>query len=162
MNWLDIVLLVVLAIAAFLGLRMGLIKAVLVLGGIIVGVILAGYFSGPLGERLTFISSEGAAKVIAFAIILVGVLIIAILLAVLLKWATSAIMLGWVDRLGGAIFGLLWGAIFCGALLAIWLKYAGVEEAIVESAVATILLEHFPLVLALLPQEFGAVRSFFQ
>ena len=65
MNWLDIVILVALAIAVLIGLRFGLIKAVLLLVGIIVGVVLAGHYSGPLGERLTFISSPGVAKGVA-------------------------------------------------------------------------------------------------
>jgi hypothetical protein len=43
-----------------------------------------------------------------------------------------------------------------------WLKYVGATEAIVESTVASILVKSFPLVLALLPQELDAVRSFFQ
>jgi len=161
MSWLDIVILVAIAMATFLGLRMGLIKAVLVLAGIIVGVILAGHYSGPLGERLTFIPGEGIAEVVAFAIILIGVLLIAAVLARLLTWTAKAIMLGWVNRLGGAIFGLLLGAIFCSAFLAMWVNFVGMEEAIAESAIAPILLDRLPMVLALLPGEFDGVRSFF-
>jgi membrane protein required for colicin V production len=161
-DWLDIVILVALAIAAFLGLRLGLIKVVLVLAGIIVGVILAGYFSGPLGQRLTFIPSEGMAKVVAFATILIGVLVIAAILAWLFTWAAKVVMLGWVNRLGGAILGLLLGALFCSALLAMWVHFVGMADAIAQSAIATILLDRLPMVLALLPGEFDAVRSFFQ
>jgi len=162
MNWLDIVILVAIAIAAFLGLRMGLIKAVLVLAGIIVGVILAGHFSGPLAQRLTFIPSESVAKVVAFAIILIGVLLIAAIVAWLLTWTAKVVMLGWVNRLGGAVLGLLLGALFCSALLAMWVNFMGMAEAIAESAIATILLDRLPMVLALLPGEFDAVRSFFR
>ena len=161
MNWLDIVILVAIAAAAFLGLRMGLIRAVLILAGIIVGVVLAGHFSGPLGERLSFIPSEGVAKGVAFAIILIGVLIIAVVLARLLTWATKVVMLGWVNRLGGAVLGLLLGALFCGALLAMWVHFVGMAETIAESAIATILLDRLPMVLALLPGEFDGVRSYF-
>ncbi len=162
MNWLDFVILLIIAIATFLGLWIGLIKAVLVLAGIIVGVILAGYFYLPLSRVLAFIPGEDAAKVIAFAIILIGVVLIAILLAVFLKRLASLTLLGWVDRLGGALFGLLLGAIFCGALLAMWVKFLGIGGTIAESTLAKILLDRFPLVLALLPGEFDAVRSFFQ
>ena len=162
MNWLDIVILVAIAIAAFLGLRMGLIKAVLVLAGIIVGVILAGHFSGPLAQRLTFIPSESVAKVVAFAIILIGVLLIAAIVAWLLTWTAKVVMLGWVNRLGGAVLGLLLGVLFCSALLAMWVNFMGMAEAIAESAIATILLDRLPMVLALLPGEFDAVRSFFR
>jgi len=161
MNWLDIVILVAIAAAAFLGLRMGLIKAVLILAGIIVGVILAGHFSGPLGERLTFISSEGVAKGVAFAIIMIGVLIVAAIVVRLLTWAAKVVMLGWVNRLGGAILGLFLGALFCGALLAMWVHFVGMADAIANSAIASVLLDRLPMVLALLPGEFDGVRSYF-
>ncbi len=162
MNWLDIVVIVVLAISTFLGLRTGIIKAVLSLAGLIVGVILAGRFYVPLSEQLPFIPQADVAKVVAFATILIGVMVIAVVLARLLKWAASVIMLNWVNHLGGAIFGLALGAIFCGALLATWVKWLGVGSTITESIVAAILLDKFPLILALLPDEFDAIRSFFQ
>jgi membrane protein required for colicin V production len=162
MSWLDIVILVVVAIATFLGLLIGLIRAALSLAGIIVGVILAGHFSGSLAQRLTFISSEGVAKAAAFAIILIGVLIIAGLVARLLTWAASAVKLGWVNRIGGAVLGLLLGALFCSAFLAMWVNFVGGGEAIAKSTIAPILLDRLPMVLALLPDEFDGVRSFFQ
>ncbi len=161
MNWLDIVILVAIAIATFLGLRMGLIKAALSLAGLIIGVVLAGHYYTPLSQRLAFIPGEGIAKVVAFAIILIGVMIIAAVLARLLTWAAKVIMLGWVNHLGGAVFGLVLGVIFCSALLAMWVKFIGINGAIAESTLAPILLDRFPVVLALLPSEFDAVRSFF-
>ena len=162
MNWLDIVIIVVIAISAFGGLKNGLIKAVLSLAGLIVGVVLAGRYYTPLSEQLTFIPQDKIARNVAFAIILIGVMIIAGVLANLLKWAVSAVMLGWVNRIGGAVFGLVLGAVFCGALLAMWIKFMGIQSIIVESAMANMLLDFFPVVLALLPDEFDTVRSFFQ
>lgn len=162
MNWLDIVILVVMAVALFFGLRIGIIKAVLSLVGLIVGIILAGRYYLPLAERLTFIPQANLAEVAAFAIILIGTMLIASVAAALLKWTISMVMLGWVNHLGGAVFGLLLGALFCSALLAIWGKFFGVAGAISESSLAVILLDRFPAVLALLPDEFDAIRSFFQ
>jgi len=161
MTWLDIVIGVDVAISTFLGLRMGIIKAVLSLAGLIVGVILAGVFYLPLSEQLPFIPQADVAKVVAFAIILIGVMVIAGVLASLLKWAASVVMLGWVNHLGGAVFGLVLGAIFCGALLATWVKFFG-TGIVTESFLAAVLLDKLPLILALLPDEFDVVRSFFQ
>ena len=162
MNWLDIVILVVMAVALFLGLRIGIIKAVLSLAGLIAGIILAGRFYVPLAERLTFIPQANLAEVAAFAIILIGTMLIASVAAALLKWTASMVMLGWVNHLGGAVFGLLLGALLCSALLAIWSKFFGVSGFISESSLAVILLDRFPAVMALLPDEFDAIRSFFQ
>jgi len=162
MSWLDIVIIVVVGSAAFWGLRIGIIKAILSLAGLVAGVILAGRYYIPLSEQLAFIPQASIAKIVAFAIILIGIVVIAGVLANLLKWIVSVMMLGWINRLGGAVFGLVLGAIFCSALLAIWGKFLGIEGAIAESGLAPVLLDRFPMVLALLPDEFDAVRSFFQ
>lgn len=162
MSWLDIVIIVAIAITALIGLKIGLIKAALSLAGVVVGVILAGRYYVPLSEQLTFIPQAGLAKIAAYAIILIGVMVIAGVLAKLLKWAASVMMLGWVNRAGGAVCGLVMGTIFCSALLAIWVKFFGVAGPISGSNLTAILLHYFPMVLALLPDEFDAVRSFFQ
>ncbi len=162
MNWLDIVILVIVAIATFIGLRIGIIKAALSLVGLIVGIILAGRYYATLAERLTFIPQDSVANGIAFAIILIGVMIIASVIALLLRWIVKVVMLGWVNHLGGAVFGLVLGAILCGALLTLWVNFLGAPEIIRESGLAVILLDRFPAVLALLPEEFDAIRSFFQ
>ena len=161
MSWLDIVIIVAIAITTLIGLKSGIIKAVLSLAGLIVGVILAGRFYVPLSEQLTFIPQAAVAKAVAFAIILIGVMVIAAVLAGLLKWVASVVMLGWVNRVGGAVFGLVLGAVLCSALLALWVKFLGAGEVITNSSLAAILLSRFPLVLSLLPNEFDSIGSFF-
>jgi len=165
MNWLDIVVIIGLALFTFLGVRRGLIKTALALAGAVVGVLLAGQYYVPFSRWLShYIHQTNVAQVVAFALILIAVLVIVFVLARLLRRVASLVKLGWVDRLGGAIFGLAIGAVIFGALLAIFARFpfAGVETTIQESLVASVLLNHFPLVLGLLPEEFDAVRSFFQ
>ncbi len=162
MYWLDIAIIVLIIIPTIIGMRIGIIKAVLSLAGVIIGVILAGRYHTALADQLTFISQANLANIVAFAIILIGAMLIAAVLASLLKWITSMVMLGWVNRLGGAAFGFVLGAVFCSALLAIWAKFLGVDGPIAESSLAALLLDRFPIILALLPSEFDAVRSFFQ
>jgi len=161
MNWLDIVIIVALVIPTVIGLKRGLIRSALFLAGLIVGIVLAGYLYEPLANLFTFISNENVANIVAFIIILVGVMVIAAVLARLLKFAVSIVMLGWVDHLGGAVFGFLMGAILWGALLATWVKFFG-TELVTESFLAAVLLDKFPLILGLLPGEFDAIRDFFQ
>ena len=161
MNGLDIVIAVALIVPIFTGLRQGLIKAALSLAGLIVGVVLASNFYQQLGKILTFISDESIANIAGFIIILVVVMIIAAVLAAVLKYTAKAILLGWIDRLGGAIFGLFMGAIFMGALLSILVKFLG-EGLITESVLAGFLLDKFPIILGLLPSEFDMIRDFFQ
>lgn len=168
MNWLDIILIVVLAVSTLIGLKTGLIKAVLSLAGMIVGIVLASRFYLPLSEQLTFIPNTTAARIVAGIIIFIAVMLVAAILARFLKWITSLVMLGWINRLGGAIFGLLLGFFFCGTALAFWVKAAeewlkmpGFAGPVADSSVARILLDRLPLVLALLPKEFDSISSFF-
>jgi membrane protein required for colicin V production len=153
MNWLDIVIVVLLVVPALIGLKTGVIKIFLTVAGVIIGVVLAGRFSTPLGERLTFISDPGIAKVVAFALILVVVMILA---------AVSAFLLGWVNWLGGAVLGLFLGFVFMGAILTMWVKFLEPGSTIKESVLAGFLLDGLPIVLGLLPSDFDSVRSFFQ
>ena len=162
MSWLDIIILIIIVVPTLIGLKVGIIKAVLSLAGVIVGVILAGQYYTELAGALTFISQESLARVAAFAIILIGVMVVASIAAALIKWAVSAVMLGWVNRLGGAVFGFALGGIFGGALLTMWANFLGPGQAMENSFMAQLLLDAFPVVLSLLPSEFDSVRSFFQ
>jgi membrane protein required for colicin V production len=162
MNWIDIIILVVVLVSTFIGLRAGIIKIALSFAGVIVGVMLAGRFHVALAGRLTFISQERIAEVVAFAVILIVVMLIASVLAAVLKGIASLVLLGWVNHLGGAVVGFLLGAVLIGALLTLWVKFPGSSGVIANSSLAEILLDRFPAVLGLLPREFDAIRSFFR
>lgn len=161
MNWLDFAIVVFIIISVIVGLMTGLIKSIISLAGLIVGIILAGRYYILLADRLTFISSPTVARVVAFAIILVGVMVIAAIIARLLTKIASALLLGLLNRLGGALFGLVVGALLAGAVLAVWIRYLGTTDAITQSHVAPFLLKYFPLVLSILPEEFQQVITFF-
>ncbi len=161
MNWLDIAILVIVAVAGLTGLKAGIVKMVLSLAGVIIGTVLAGRYYVALAGQLTFISQANVAKVVAFAVIFIVILLIASVVAAVFKRVLSAVMLGWANRLGGAFLGVVLGTLFCGALLAMWVKFMG-AGAITGSPLATLLLDRFPVVLALLPGEFSTIRSFFQ
>ncbi len=162
MNWLDIVILILIVIPTLIGLKTGIVKALFTVAGMIVGVVLAGRFSESLGGALTFISDPGWAKIAAFAIILIVVMVIASILAVVIKWVVSAVLMGWVNRLGGAVLGFVMGFVFCGVLLTMWVNFLGIGSTVADSALANLLLDGFPVILALLPAEFDSVRDFFQ
>ena len=161
MHWLDIVIAVALVVPIFTGLKQGLIKAAISLAGLMVGVVLASNNYQALGDRLTFIANGDIANIAGFAIILVVVMIIANVVAALLKFTAKVAMLSWVDRLGGAVFGFVMGALFMGALLATIVKFLG-DTMLTDSFLAAILLDKFPVVLGFLPGEFDMIRDFFK
>ena len=151
MNWLDIVIIILLVGSVIMGLRAGFIKVLFVLAGVIIGVVLAGQYSGSLAAKLSFISDIGIAGIIAFLIILIGTLIVALVLAFIVERLAHWVLLGWLDNLGGAVLGLLLGAIFIGAVLAMWLVWEGSTDAISGSVLARFLIDKFGIVLGLLP-----------
>ncbi|AII57447.1 colicin V production CvpA [Dehalococcoides mccartyi] len=161
MNWLDIVLLIALGAQTVSGFFTGLILNFLHLVGLIIGIILAGRFYPTVAEWLSFISSPEWANIIAFLLVLMAIWVTTTIIAKLLDTIIKPTFLNWVNRLGGAIFGLLVSSIFTAALLAIWVKFFGSASVITDSAVAQILLDKFPLILSLLPDEFGVIRDFF-
>jgi membrane protein required for colicin V production len=162
MNWLDIVLAIFLVISIIGGIANGLIKSVFSLAGLIVGVVLAGRYYSSLADHLPFITNERAASIVGFIIIFLVVVIVASILGAIFTKVVSDIMLGWINRLGGAVFSFFTGALFMAAVLAIWVKYSGENSSISGSYLASVLLDRFPLVLGLLPPEFDIIRRFFQ
>lgn len=162
MHWIDIIIIVALIIPIFTGLMQGLIKAALSLAGIIVGVVLASNFYENFAGVLGFISNEDVANIVAFIIILALVFIIANVIAFFLRATIKALLLGWVDRVGGAVFGFIMGAILISALLATVVKFFGEGMVTEESTLGQFLLDQFPIILGLLPSQFDSIRDFFQ
>lgn len=162
MYWLDIVLAVFLVFALIRGLRRGLIMSLFPLAGIVGGVALAGRHYAQFAELIPLESPEWA-NIAAWAIIFVLVLGVAVALGHLFRRLLHLATLGWVDRLVGAIIGLGIGAVLCAAALTLVLKfYEPAAGVITQSEISRFLVDKFPLLLGLLPEEFDSVREFFQ
>ncbi len=165
MNWFDIILLVLLVLSVLGGWKSGLVRSVFGWVALILGIVLASHFYRPLSEtafsHLFQRGGGGLASVLSFIVIFAVVVVIVGILAIWLDRLVTASILNWVNRFGGAVFGLLTGCIFLGALLAIALGFFGTQTFITESAIASLLVDKFPAVLVLLPGEFDVVRSFF-
>ncbi|MEE8471195.1 MAG: CvpA family protein [Dehalococcoidia bacterium] len=164
MNWLDVIVIIVLAIPALIGFNRGLIKTILPLGGIMLGIFLAGNFYDSVADLLSFwLESPSQAKIVGFIIIFVVVMAAVLVVASVLSSFMRLLLLGWVDKLGGLIFGLAIGGLVSGALLALITRFqfGGVEHVVQGSVMTAFFLDHFPFVLGFLPEEFDAVRQFF-
>jgi membrane protein required for colicin V production len=161
MNWLDIVIIVVAGILGFVGLRNGIIRTAFGIAGLIGGIVLAGHYYDELAALL---SSGGAtwANIAAYAIILIATLIVAGVAGSFVAKLAHLVLLGWLDKLVGFIFGVAIGALLCAAVLAIVVKYyPGTVTTVSQSGLARFLMAGFPLLLALLPGGFDFIRDFF-
>src|SRR3972149_7053303 len=104
MNWLDIV--IALPILFFTGsaFSAGLIREVVTLVSALVGVAVAGLFYDELArDVLVFIDDKETARLVAFLILLGAIYLAGQLTAIMLKGAASLLLLGWADRIGGAL-----------------------------------------------------------
>jgi len=145
MNWLDIVIIVVIALLGFVGLRQGLIRTVFGIAGLIGGIFLAGRYYDELAALL-FPSGAIWANIAAYAIIAIATLVVAGVIGWLLAKLVNFAALGWLDRLVGVILGIVIGGLLCAAILAIAVKYYPAMEATInQSVIARFLVGGFPL-----------------
>lgn len=157
MNWLDIVILVIILGFVAAAFSAGLIREVVTLAAVLVGIVVAGrLYDNLAADVLVFIGNEEAALAIAFLLLFGSVYLLGQLTAFLLKRLASLLFLGWLDQIGGAVFGFFKGVAVVEVLLILFVTYPqlGLEKAIDDSALSPVFLDHLPFLLRVLPGEF--------
>lgn len=156
MNWLDILLLVILAGSVIEGVRSGFSRVIIGLAAAIAGLILAAWFYGAVSTHLKpLIQSEAVAHIAAFLMIFVGVQAA----GALLGWACAKIFrwtgLGWLDRLLGAAAGAVNAAFIAVVLVLVFSSFRlkPLESAIAGSRAAPYLLGAAEVIVYVCPRE---------
>ncbi len=156
MNWLDIVLLLVLAASFVSGVAKGFAKLAIGLASAILGFLFALWFYGTAGSfLLPYVSHKGIANFIGFVAIFTGILVLGALtgklLGILFKW----VGLSWLDRLLGGVFGLLRGVVFAIALVLALLAFSPnpPPRSVVESRLAPYVIDTARICANLAPRE---------
>ena len=107
MNWLDVALIVILIVGAYLGMKTGLISTAFAAIGVLVGIALAGTLSNKVGAWFAgSIANDTLVTVISYAIIIVAALLVASIVGKIVRKILSMLFLGFVDRLGGLAVGV--------------------------------------------------------
>ncbi len=183
MNWLDFVILLLLVICVVMGLRKGLIKSLVPLACMVIAIPLAGVASGPVAEKL---GDNSWSHIAAFVIIWAVVYIVVAVGAWFLQKIIDIMLMGWIDKLGGAAFGLAAGWLLCSMMVLLIARYAvlptdlpeiipnDIEEwledegrssyiysTIDDSAIASAQMDSSSVILGLLPSRFSNVKDFF-
>ena len=158
MHWIDLVIVGIVALTTFAAFSSGLIRQVVTLVFLILGALLAGQFYDELAADITFlVDDQSTRNFIAFAAIFGGLYLVGQILATVLNRTAALLMLGPLDHLGGAVFGLLQGLLLVElALIAVttFPMASGLTAAVEDSALAPLFLDVAPVLLGLLPQEF--------
>jgi membrane protein required for colicin V production len=128
MNWLDVAVVVIVALSVLFAFVRGIVRTLVALVAWIVGLVLALAFASPLAAHLpTFgLATDTAVPVsqlVAFALIFVGAMICGALITWPLAGIVKAAGLSFVDRFLGGLFGV----VRAGALLAALGLVAGVS-----------------------------------
>lgn len=106
----DLIVVVIVALSTLFAFWRGLVRVVVSLVSWVIGFVAALQFSEPVAPLLPDAGLSHAARyLIAFALILLAVLIVGALLGFLLSKLVRAVGLGFVDRALGAVFGVARG-----------------------------------------------------
>ena len=112
MNAVDMIIIGVVVVLGLIGLRSGLLKPVSGIGGLIIGIILAVQFSTEFATMLTqSIEGELPSTVAAFGGIVIATTLVARMASWMVKKILKTLMLGWVDRIAGALGGVALGVL---------------------------------------------------
>ena len=164
MNWIDFVIIGMLAWFTYAAFHAGLIREVITIAGAIFAVALAGLLYIDLAQDVQVaIDDEQTAEVVAFAVIFGATVLASQLLALFLKQAASLLLLGLMDSLGGALIGLTKGVIFVeiALMMAITFPSLGLDGSVANSAIAPFFLDFIPVLKHILPGDFKtAVEGF--
>ena len=119
MNVLDLIIGIILVLFAITGLRKGLIIEAFYLASFLFGAYGAMHFSDAVADWMSdFINvSEDYLTIISFIVTFIIVLILVRLLGRIISRLLEAISLGFVDKIGGFIFGVLKGALLVSVIV---------------------------------------------
>lgn len=154
MNALDVLLLILLAVTAFAGFRQGFIVEV---AGILGAVAALGVARLEYVDVRTILEQLAAKSpwltIVAYVLVFLVVWGAIIIVARKLRLLVRLMMLGWLDRLGGAIIGLVQGALLVALLLyfARRVPQTGIRHLANHSALAPTFLSAMPLLSHVFP-----------
>ena len=117
MNPFDILISVILGYSLIRGLFRGLVKEISSIIGVFGGFYAAYSYYGHLARLLSgLISDVSYLNILSFLVIFCGVLVVVSVLGIIIKYLLNIAFLGWVDRIGGVVFGLAKGILIVSVL----------------------------------------------
>ncbi|MCL5263435.1 MAG: CvpA family protein [Acidobacteria bacterium] len=161
MSLLDWVIITILIVSTLAAASSGIIVEVFSLGGLLLGLVLACWnYQRLLPWVMSWGMSLAVAKVIAFVVIALGVMILAGLLGRLIRWSIRFVGLGWLDHLAGAAFGLVKGAVLVVVMIVALLAFLPQSSLVRNSRLAPAFLTAAHGVAGVSPAELsGEIRN---
>jgi membrane protein required for colicin V production len=154
-NWLDPVLLGIIAVSGIFGLFRGLLRSVAGIAGVVLGALFAGQLAVKVDPVLKQAGIQHPAinGRWAFLVAFLAIVIAVEFAANLLVWVERFLMLGWIDRFGGLVLGVARGVLLCMILLAGGAQFNSTQfnQQVSQSQVAAWLWDNMPSIAGMLP-----------
>jgi membrane protein required for colicin V production len=119
MNWVDIIIVIILAIGLLKGLANGFVRGIFGLAALVLGVVIAAgnyeQVAEVLFSRLRI--GEQMQGILGFLLVFVIVMILVSVVGRIIAKALKLASLGWMDRLAGGILGVVMSCLFIGVVL---------------------------------------------
>lgn len=116
MNAIGTAILLFIAYFGYRGFQRGLVEEVGRLVGLVLAVILADRLT-PAVALILRMENEMASTILAFAGIFIGTLVAMAILTRTVRSLVELVLLGWLDRIGGTVFGILKSLLVLGVLI---------------------------------------------
>jgi membrane protein required for colicin V production len=157
MNWLDIVLLLIIAVSVIASFRKGLSREVIGFASVFLGLLLGIWFYGTASIYVQpYVSSPLAAKLTGFFLVFALVFLAGIVVRIIVGKFLRITKLSIVDHLLGALFGAARGVLIAVALLTGVMAFAKdgqPAEAVTHSRLAPYVSDGARLFVAIAPHE---------
>jgi len=156
MNWLDIVLLVILAASGATSFRKGFSREIIGLVAVVLAIVLGIWFYGVAGAMfLPYLSSPAAAHLVGFVLVFAGVLLLGAVVSAIVGKFLRVTGLSIVDHLLGAGFGLARGLLIAVALILGIMAFSpsGPPSSVVDSRTAPYVIDGARVVASMAPHE---------
>ena len=159
-NWLDYVLIVILASSVLRSVRRGFTHEVISLGATVAALVLGMWFYGTAGALVRqWVNSDRAADLIGFLMVVLAVMTVGSIAGWIFGRFVKAVGLSFFDRLLGAGFGLIRGALIAIVLLTGYIAFGPGNDsntapsAVVHSQIAPYLMEASRIAVDAAPME---------
>ena len=125
MNWIDLLLILVIAISVLAGFAAGFARVGVGFAAMMVGMFCGFWFYGIVAAYvIDYVSSRAIANLIGFFVILAAVLVLGAIVGTILARFFKWVGLSWLDRLMGGAFGVVRGFVIAAAMVTVLLAFS--------------------------------------
>lgn len=145
MGAVDLIVIMILGVAALRGLFRGMIREIFSVAALASACLAVRWYAAPLGERVLTLADGRIGSLAAWGLaavsIVIGVVAVIALAGSFLRRGAKSVGLGWADRLGGSVLGLAEGGLVAAVLLLLAVRVLGSDTPTLRDSRSVAVLE---------------------